>query len=108
MTKWNSKYGTDSRYPYWSGGTIDQRFLNGVSMLGLIVNYSAIVIVHYGNPSGSKTIVYLIVALAAAVFIMLFIKHKDAKIRNFTRIFVCGIPLLLNLYITYLRFFTYA
>ena len=46
MKRLLGRYGTDSRFPYWSGAVLDHRFFNGATAFALVLNWGALIVVH--------------------------------------------------------------
>ena len=110
MAKHVSKFGTDSRYPYWHGGTLDYNFFQGAVTVALILNWGFIGFVH-SNVFDIKIVEQFQFGIGTRIFLatticlatIWSIKHPDWMVRNFTRVFACGIPLAFNYLMLYLR-----
>ena len=106
MKRLVSKYGTDSRFPYWSGATLDRSFFNGATAFALVVNWAMTAFVHYDQigPSDAATsdialVAHMITAIATALVTARLIHHDDHFVQRFTRIFACGLPIAASLFV---------
>ncbi len=104
MKKYVGKFGTDARYPHWTGGALDYNFFNSATALALFLNWGIIAYIHYDFETekiislwGKNTTAHFVLAVAICLVTSWLIRHHDRFIVVFTRSFACGIPMALNL-----------
>jgi len=100
MKRLLGKYGTDSRFPYWSGAVLDRCFLNAATTVALIVNWSAVAFVATDLLVASQSLAAAgrsAVAAAVCVASAKLIWHDDRLVRTVVRAYVCGVPLVVML-----------
>ncbi|MEM1200657.1 MAG: hypothetical protein AAGI06_15255 [Pseudomonadota bacterium] len=102
MKQVGSKYGTDPRYPLWSGGVLDRRFFKGATALALLLNWGALGLVHHDMGQSDAGLWGLAVttrfglALVICCATGLLLRHKDKLVTWGTRAYACGLPLAIN------------
>ncbi len=98
-------FGTDARFPVWSGGALERRFYSGGTTLALLLNWGALIWpFHAGGvaedsiPSSDlATIGRFALVLVVCVATMFLIRHSDRTVQWFTRGFACGLPFAISI-----------
>ncbi len=113
MKKYQSKFGTDSRYPVWSGGRIDPKTINGFAAIALFLNWGALIntfvpfVLTNGNNPTLWFTVRIVIAITICIATMLPIRHSDRSVQRFTRGFASGIPLVIIFSFVVVRIITW-
>lgn len=111
MEKNVSKHGTDARFPVWMGGIIDPKFVNGISAIAILTNYSMVFIHMMIIRSGKfpywdvDYIIFVGLAVLICALFALVIRHSNQFTQNFIRVYSSGIPFVAHLGAIYLGVF---
>ncbi len=104
-----SKFGTDPRYPNWSGTVLDPKFINAGITIALLVNLAAIGLVHHDKLQTHNAFwqttapLRFLLALVICGATLLLIHHTDRVVQWGARAFACGLPLVLNVFLVLQR-----
>lgn len=104
MKKRREDYGTDPRFPVWSGGTVAGNLFRSGMTIAVLVNWATIYILFVNILVGYPDIVWDVasvlwsaMAIGTCLLTMRLINHKDAFTQNCARTIACGVPLILML-----------
>jgi len=102
-------YGTDPKYPGWTGAALSGHSFRIGMFFAIVINWTAIVLLFKNKVAGypqiiwdAPTVFWSLTTIFLHLLTMKLINHRDAFSQNSMRVLACGFPLILTLYMLYL------